>query len=314
MSLLREIFETLTDYYESKPPMLWWPDNPFEVIVGAVLVQGTTWKSVAQILQQFRIIKLFDFKKIVETEDEQLAQTIRPAGLVSRKVKYLKAVSQLFLDKADGDITHFFARNSEEIRGELLAVPGIGAGTADNILLYAGNLPIYMVDTFTRRIFTRHGITGQLAKDVEIQKRIHDELTPIEEPCEAKLYSKFQELVVRIGRDFCDKSRPNCPNCPLRPFLPEQEKETTTEPNVSAPKPERKTEKNPAVPNSVTELPPGLDDNERKIVEAIGGEVRPIDTVVEMVGLPVHIVRATIAVLQMKKIVKQTEGNQVKRI
>jgi endonuclease-3 related protein len=310
--MLREIYETLLDHYRGKAPMIWWSIDPLEVIVGAVLVQGSTWKSVEKVLQRFRELKLLDFRKIVEMSDEDLSELVRPTGFTTRRVKYLKAVSQHFLDKANGDLTRYFNRSADGIRRDLLSVPGIGAGTADNIMLYAGNVPIYMVDNYTRRVFVRHGIIGQLAKDAEIQNKIHEELTPIDEPCEAKLYSKFSELITRVGRDFCGKTETKCGECPLLSLLPERVLTTndSTE-NIVV----RKSEA--AKPCSVVSSLPdesALDETERSILKQLGEEPMPIDVLTETLNLPVHIVRGTIAALQMKKFVKQTEGNTVRRV
>ena len=317
MSILRQIFETLREYYAAKSDYLWWSDDPIEVILGAVLVQGSTWKSVEKVLNEFRSQELLDFHKIIQQTDEQLAELIRSVGFQAKKAARIKAVAGLLLERCGGDLDRYFARDVDLIRRELLSISGIGHGTADNILLYAGQVPIYMVDTFTSRILIRHGIVNSYANELQIQELIHRELTPDEEPYGAKLFQKMQELVVRLGRDFCDKSRPDCFHCPLNCYLPEGGAvglSVTPAPKARQPK------HTPVSPQPFSEAAPkpvetlDLNETERKIVEAIGGEPLPIDTVVAAVQLPVHIVRATIAVLQMKKVVCQVEGNQVRRI
>ena len=328
MSILRQIFETLREYYAAKSGYPWWSENPIEVILGAVLVQGSTWKSVEKVLNEFRTKELLDFNKIVQQTDEQLAEIIRPVGFQTKKAQRILAVSRLILERCGGDLDRYFARDADVIRRELLSISGIGHGTADNILLYAGQVPIYMVDTFTIRVLIRHGIASPHANETQIQELIHRELTPDEEPYGAKLFQKMQEYLVRLGRDFCDKSRPDCFHCPLNIYLP-----AGGEPIISLhsipvsanSKSRNGTQRNDGISLSsksprVTapilksaELPEDLNDTERKIVEAIGTEPMPIDDVVSKVQLPVHIVRATIAVLQMKKLVCQIEGNQVRR-
>ncbi len=149
MTVFRQIFETLREYYENREPMLWWPEDPLEVIVGAVLVQGSTWKSVDRVLKTLRDENRLDFNRMLDYTDEELAALIRPVGFQSKKVGRLKALCQLFLDRSEGQIPQFFARDPDEIRRDLMAIQGIGPGTADNILLYAGKIPIYMVDPFT---------------------------------------------------------------------------------------------------------------------------------------------------------------------
>ena len=327
MSILRQIFETLREYYAAKSGYQWWPENPTEVILGAVLVQGSTWKSVDKVLEEFRSQELLDFNKLVQQTDEQLAALIRPVGFQTKKAGRIRAVAQLILECSGGDLDRYFARDVDLIRRELLSISGIGHGTADNILLYAGQVPIYMVDTFTIRILIRHGIAEIHANEVQIQELIHRELTPDEEPYGTKLFQKMQEFLVRLGRDFCDKSRPDCLHCPLNVYLPEggavAVDKVGDRPPVGSRRHCRPAVSNPpsavgnppiTVSNPPAILPPDLSETERKIIEAIGGEPVPIDDVVAAVQLPVHIVRATIAVLQMKKLVRQVEGNQVKRI
>jgi len=329
MSILRQIFETLREYYATKSDYPWWSENPIEVILGAVLVQGSTWKSVDKVLNEFRTKELLDFNKIVQQMDEQLAELIRPVGFQTKKAQRIRAVARLILEQSGGDLDRYFARDADVIRRELLSVSGIGHGTADNILLYAGQVPIYMVDTFTVRILIRHGIVGLHANELEIQELIHQELTPDEEPYGAKLFQKMQEFLVRLGRDFCDKSRPDCFHCPLNCYLPEGEKPVIALRSIPVSannKSRHGVQRNDRISLSgkssritepiqkPVELPSDLNETERKIVEAIGEEPMPIDAVVLTVQLPVHIVRATIAVLQMKKLVCQIEGNQVRRI
>ena len=321
MSILRQIFETLREYYAANPDYLWWSEDPIEVILGAVLVQGSTWKSVEKVLNEFRTRELLDFKKIVQQTDEQLAEFIRPVGFQTKKAQRIRAVARLILECNGGDIDRYFARDADTIRRELLTISGIGPGTADNILLYAGQVPIYMVDTFTTRVLLRHGIANLYANESQIQELIHRELTPDEEPYGAKLFQKMQEYLVRLGRDFCDKSRPDCFHCPLNIYLPEGGAlGLSTTPAVKHAPRILQPARVPIVPQSLPEptpksieLPPDLNETECKIVEAIGDVPIPIDDVVVKVQLPVHIVRATIAVLQMKKLVRQVEGNQVRR-
>ena len=328
MSILRQIFETLREYYAADPDYPRWSQNPIEVILGAVLMQGSTWKSIDKVLNEFRTRELLDFNKIVQHTDEQLAEIVRPVGFQTKKARRIRAVARLILERSGGNLDRYFARDADVIRRELLSISGIGHSTADNILLYAGQVPIYMVDTFTVRVLRRHGIANPLANETQIQELVHQELTPDEEPYGAKLFQKMQEFLIRLGRDFCDKARPDCFHCPLNIYLPEGggpvmaprsipdsvnnaiRDGTQHNDGISfSSKSPRRTE--PV--SKPVELPSDLNDTERKIMEAIGAEPMPIDAVVLAVQLPVHIVRATIAVLQMKKLVCQVAGNQVRR-
>ncbi len=321
MSVFREIFETLRDYYAAQSPQAWWPDDAMEVIVGAVLVQGTTWKSVDRVLGVLKAQGLLDFQRLLEIDEADLAEWIRPAGFHTKKAKRLKDVSQLFLDRSGGDIERYFARDADAVRRELLTVSGIGPGTADNILLYAGKVPIYMVDPFTTRLLVRHRIVGPHAGEREIQELIHRELTPDEEPYGAKLFHDFQALVVRLGREFCAKTEPNCFECPLQRFLsgplPDQHDQRPAGVKTRNNDPRNRSTLSTASVASapiqtIEELE--LDDMERQIVERLGVDSVPIDSIIQATGLPIHLVRAKIAVLEMRRIVRQVEGNRVRRI
>ena len=346
MSILRQIFETLREYYAAKSDYQWWDKNPIEVILGAILVQGSTWKQVDKVLDEFRAKELLlphqknTLSKIALQTEKELAILIRPVGFQTKKASRIRAVAQLILERSEGDLDCYFARDVDLIRQELLSISGIGQGTADNILLYAGQVPVYMVDTFTSRVLIRHGIVSVHENESQIQELIHRELTPDEEPYGAKLFQKMQELLVRLGRDFCDKSRPDCFHCPLNVYLPEggavglvsnsqKKNQKKKPPPLPRPTPQVTTPTSPPVEggrfmrqNTGVAAPApacdtsllDLNETERKVAEAIGEESMPIDEVVLAVQLPVHIVRATIAVLQMKKVVCQVGGNQVRRM
>ena len=309
MSILRTIFDILREHYERQPPQAWWPEDPLEVVVGAVLVQGATWKSVDRVLADLRDRNLLDFARLRELDVDELETLIRSVGFQTKKARRLKDLADLFLDRFDGNLERFFAREVNTVRKELLSINGIGPGTADNIMLYAGKQPIYMVDAYTVRLLQRHGIAGLTAKESDIQRLIHQELTPDEEPYGTKLFCDFQALVVRLGRDFCYKSQPACDACPLRELLPPDGaigigiRLTSSKSRASIP--------SPKPPAPIEELV--LDDRERRIVEKIGDRTMPIDELITALELPAHLVRATIAMLEMRRIVQQAEGNMVRR-
>ncbi len=322
MSILRKIFDILREHYEHQPSQAWWPEDPLEVVVGAVLVQGATWKSVDRVLAAMREHGLLDFARIRDIDSVELETVIRSVGFQTKKARRLKDLAGLFLDRFDGNLERFFARDVNTVRKELLSVQGIGPGTADNIMLYAGGLPIYMVDSYTARLLQRHGIVGLTAKESDIQRLIHQELTPDEEPYGTKLFCDFQSLVVRLGRDFCDKSRPACDVCPLVELLPPEGAVGVGDNRLSIVEHHLPTRKHHpellgTAPVSLPELQPieelTLDERERKIVERIGDRTMPIDELIAAAELPAHLVRATIAMLEMRRIVQQVEGNMVRR-
>ena len=313
MSILRTIFDILREHYERQPPQAWWPVDPLEVVVGAVLVQGATWRSVDKVLADLRDRNLLDFARLRELDVAELETLIRSVGFQTKKARRLKDLADLFLDRFGGNIERFFARDVNTIRKELLSINGIGSGTADNIMLYAGKLPIYMVDAYTVRLLQRHGIVGLTAKESDIQQLIHRELPPDEKPYGTKLFCDFQALVVRVGRDFCCKSQPACDACPLYELLPPGGalgigiRPTSSKTRISPPTPTP-----PPQPHTpIEELE--LDDRERRIVEIIGDRTMPIDELITASELPAHLVRATIAMLEMRRVVQQAEGNRVRR-
>ncbi|MCL2743485.1 MAG: hypothetical protein FWE67_06520 [Planctomycetaceae bacterium] len=317
MSIIRQVFDSLQSFYADKPPMVWWPEDPMEVIVGAVLVQGTTWTSVINVLQVLAEKELLNFRSLADIDEEELLKIIRPVGLQGQKAKRIKGIAQLFLHSADGNIVRFFARDLQAVRRELLSISGIGPGTADNILLYAGNLPVYMLDNYTVRILQRHRYVALNATENTVRQFIQQELHLGDTAQEVRHFSNFQALMVRTGREYCTKTKPKCGLCPLVSFLPKEGAVGVSECVVQPcepPKPKPLKQEQPKYEPPMIIGDPELDETERVIFEQVTAEPVPIDDVIEKSGLPVHIVRALIAVLESRKILKQTAGNTVKRI
>ncbi len=329
MLLLREMFDTLREYYEHRPVQEWWPDDPLEVIFGAVLVPGTKWANVAPVLAEFKAAGLLDFRRLLEMGTEELQERIRPVGFQPRKAKTLKGLLEMLQEECGGNLAVYFQRDTEAIRSQLLQLFGIGEATADNILLYAGNRGIYSVDKLTRRILLRHGLIGTRTKDPEIQRMLADAFSG-----DADLFSDFQALFVRIGRDFCEKSNPKCLECPLRSFLPEGGPrecrfESVAEPALrqrqpaascsttisSRPLAEPTQPTEPIEPAGLRPIPEDvvLSDLERKVLEQVRGNPTPIDTVIQESGFPTGQVLATLAALEMRRLIRRREGNNVAR-
>jgi len=211
---LKEIYDLL---FETLGPQHWWPaETPFEVIVGAVLVQNTNWQNVRQAIDALRAEELLDPHKIAELEMETLETLIRPAGYFRIKARRLRAVVDWLIEQCDGELDELFRRPTAELRKQLLAVHGVGPETADSILLYAGNLPVFVVDAYTIRIFTRHGWADAADTDYHrLQERIETLL-----PRDTQLFNEFHAMIVSIGKTYCKKSSPRCEDCPLRSKLP----------------------------------------------------------------------------------------------
>ena len=149
----------------------WWPgQSRFEVIVGAYLTQNTSWSNVEKAICSLRGAGVLSLDGIRKTPRARLEKLIRPAGYFRQKAQRLKTFVRFIDERYAGSLTRMFAQPTAQLREELLALNGIGPETADSILLYAGNHPVFVVDTYTRRILERHGIISSQATYEEIRK------------------------------------------------------------------------------------------------------------------------------------------------
>ena len=146
--------------------------------------------------------------------EPELAGLIRPSGYFNIKAKRLKAFIGYFMAKYGGSIKRMKAVDCAVLREEVLSVNGIGPETADSILLYALGCPTFVVDAYTKRIFSRHGFFPETADYHEVQKYFTDRL-----PKDVQLYNEYHALIVRLAKDHCKKTAPRCSGCPLEPFL-----------------------------------------------------------------------------------------------
>ena len=211
--MLTEVYDRLFQVFG---PQHWWPgESPFEVMIGAVLTQNTNWQNVEKAIRNLRLSDLLDPHTLYDVPLDELEELIRPAGYFRVKARRLQSLLQFLIERFDGSLEAMFQTNLSDLRQELLAVHGIGPETADSILLYAGGQPSFVVDTYTHRVFARHGWISFDADYHQIQDYIQGEL-----PQEAKLYNEYHALLVRLGKDFCRKSDPKCAACPLRELLP----------------------------------------------------------------------------------------------
>lgn len=197
-------------------PQHWWPgDSPFEIMVGAVLVQNTAWRNVERAINNLREAGVMQPHALYELPIAELAELIRPAGYYQIKAKRLRNLLRFVVERYDGSLEAMFRTNPSSLREELLTIHGIGPETADAILLYAGGLPTFVVDTYTHRILARHGWIGYDALYDEIKDHFESAL-----PADAMLYNEYHALLVRIGKDYCKRAAPKCDACPLAPMLP----------------------------------------------------------------------------------------------
>jgi endonuclease III related protein len=193
-------------------PQHWWPgDSPFEVMIGAVLTQNTNWHNVERALANLRQEDLLSFESLEALPPEILADLIRPSGYYRLKAGRLKNLLAFIREEYGGDLDAFFGEEPTRLREKLLTVKGIGPETADSILLYAAGQPIFVVDAYTHRILSRHGLIYEEAGYEEIQELFMRTL-----PTEAALYNEYHALLVRLGKELCKKSQPLCSACPLQ--------------------------------------------------------------------------------------------------
>lgn len=204
---LLAIYEALNAHFGN---LRWWPgDSPFEVIVGAILTQNTAWRNVERAISKLKSEGLLSPEGILKLDDRILADLIRSAGYYNIKTKRLKSFIRFLYEKYNNDLDNMFAENLWHLRGKLLEVKGIGEETADSILLYAGNKPIFIIDAYTRRILQRHDIIQRDATYKDIQSLFMTHL-----PKSAPLYNQYHALLVNTGKLFCN-SNPRCDVCPL---------------------------------------------------------------------------------------------------
>lgn len=197
-------------------PQHWWPgDSPFEIMVGAVLVQNTAWRNVERAIMNLRDAGVMEPAALYALPAVDLAELIRPAGYYQVKTKRLRNLLRFVLEECDGSLDAMFSRGLASLREDLLRINGIGPETADAILLYAGGLPTFVVDTYTHRILARHGWLDYDATYHDIKDYFESAL-----PRDSALYNEYHALLVRVGKDYCKRTGPKCASCPLVEMLP----------------------------------------------------------------------------------------------
>jgi endonuclease-3 related protein len=204
---LLSIYEILNAHFGD---LHWWPaDDPFEVMVGAILTQNTAWTNVEKAIAALKERRLLSPGALSRLGEETLAGIIRPSGYYHIKAKRLKAFVRFFLDEYEGSVEAMSAGELPLLREKLLLVPGIGPETADSILLFACQKPLFVSDAYTRRILRRHRLIPEDADYDQIQNLFMANLPP-----DVSLFNQFHALIVQTGKIFCRKT-PQCDPCPL---------------------------------------------------------------------------------------------------
>jgi endonuclease-3 related protein len=196
--------------YKAYGPRHWWPgETSFEVMVGAILTQNTSWRNVEKAIQKLKGKGVLNPEGIHRLKKRELAPLIRSSGYYRIKADRLKTFINFLYGEFGGDLRKMRRGKLEELREKLLGVKGIGPETADSILLYGLKKPSFVVDAYTKRILSRHGITPEKASYEEVQKLFMDHL-----PCNEKLFNEYHALFVHLGKNVCKKI-PRCEICPL---------------------------------------------------------------------------------------------------
>jgi endonuclease-3 related protein len=211
----REIRKKLASIYRllfrAYGPQHWWPgETPFEVMVGAVLTQNTSWSNVEKAIANLKREGVLTFERLIKVSPEKLALLIRPSGYFNIKAKRLRHLLMFIHTQYSDNLTSMFAADPTQLRQQLLEVNGIGPETADSILLYAGGKPFFVVDAYTRRIFSRQGLIADNADYHAMQGFFMNNLTR-----NASFFNEYHALIVRIGKEHCKKVRPICNGCPI---------------------------------------------------------------------------------------------------
>lgn len=209
---LVKVYERL---YGAHGPQHWWPgDGPFEVIVGAILTQSAAWTNVEKALVNLKAAGMLSPEGLIGIEEGELASLVRPSGYFNEKARKLKTFACLLRDRFGGDLNCLLATPAEELRPLLLSCHGIGPETADSILLYAAGQPSFVIDGYTRRLFSRLGFDPSSDTYEGWRSLFMGSLPP-----DSTLFNEYHALIVRHGKERCRK-RPLCDGCVLVEMCP----------------------------------------------------------------------------------------------
>ena len=210
MTTRQELIEIYQLLYDAFGPQHWWPgDTRIEIITGAILTQNTNWTNVEKAINNLKAVDCLSAEKLHNIELSKLAELIRPAGYYNVKAKRLKNFLDWLFENYDGNLTELENLNTGQFREELLAVKGIGRETADSILLYAFERPVFVVDAYTARITIRHRLIEPDADYEQLRYLFESNL-----PEDIQLFNEYHALLVRTGKEFC-RPKAKCPSCPL---------------------------------------------------------------------------------------------------
>jgi endonuclease-3 related protein len=197
--------------YAAFGPQGWWPGKtPFEVMTGAILTQNTNWRNVEKAIANLRAARLLTPGAMRGATPGHLAGLIRPAGSYRVKAGRLRNLLDHLAARHGGSVARMLRTPAAALREELLAVKGVGPETADSILLYAAGRPAFVVDAYTRRICSRHGLVDPAIPYDGLQQLFTRAL-----PADPRLFNEYHALLVRLGKEYCRPRGPRCADCPL---------------------------------------------------------------------------------------------------
>lgn len=209
------LYEIYKKLYIAFGQQHWWPaDNPFEIAVGAILTQNTNWSNVEKAIQNLKQKDYLSARAIYEMPVATLSNLIRPAGYFNIKAKRLKSFIEFLMNDYHGSMKKMKSEDLYALRKKLLKVHGIGDETADSILLYALEKPVFVIDAYTKRVLSRHGIMEYEKPYEKFQEVFHSSLKK-----DVQLFNEFHALFVRVGKTFCKRQKPICDLCPLHNTL-----------------------------------------------------------------------------------------------
>ena len=215
---LRNMYAALLEAYGTRK---WWPaESAFEVVIGAFLTQATAWRSVERSIANLREAGVLSLEGIDGIPLESLRELIRPSGFVQRKAASIKIFVQFLDEQFSGSLEQMAEAPTAELRTQLLALPGVGPETADAILLYALEHPVFVVDEYLRRVVTRHELLPANARYADLQSLGDGAIASPTREETARHANELHALIVEVGKRHCGTT-PRCEGCPLQPFLPD---------------------------------------------------------------------------------------------